>query len=90
MKCFVIGLLMVLSGFSQVYAAIKPCEELKDEIAKKIKITGVKSYTLDIVNALEVKKGAVGQGTVVGSCEGGTKKIIYTKSTKERYGHLSP
>lgn len=90
MKCFFIGLLMVLLGFGQVHAAIKPCKELKDEIAEKIKAAGVHSYLLNIVDTWKVDKGIVPQGKIVGSCEGGTKKIIYIKSHKGRYEHLSP
>jgi hypothetical protein len=52
----------------------KPCEELKDEIAKKLDAKGVKGYTLDIV-----AKDKDAEGKVVGTCEGGTKKIIYTR-----------
>jgi hypothetical protein len=53
----------------------KPCEELKDEITKKLDAKGVKGYTLDIV-----AKDKDTEGKVVGTCEGGTKKIIYTKA----------
>jgi hypothetical protein len=53
----------------------KPCEELKDEITKKLDAKGVKGYTLEIVAK---DKGA--EGKVVGTCDGGTKKIIYTKT----------
>lgn len=52
----------------------KPCEELKTEIAKKLDDKGVKSYTLDIV-----AKDQDAEGKVVGTCEGGTKKIIYRR-----------
>jgi Protein of unknown function (DUF1161) len=52
----------------------KPCEELKDEITKKLDAKGVKGYTLDIV-----AKDKDAEGKVVGTCDGGTKKIIYTK-----------
>ncbi|XOF33250.1 MAG: DUF1161 domain-containing protein [Candidatus Electrothrix sp. YB6] len=82
MKSFVVGLLMVLLGSGQVYAAIKSCEELKAEIAEKINAAGVKSYILDIVYTWEVEQGIVTQGKIVGSCEGGKKKIIYIKLTK--------
>lgn len=58
---------------TQAFAG-KPCEELKGEIAAKMEANGVKSYILEIVPADQV-----GEGKVVGSCEGGTKKIIYTK-----------
>jgi hypothetical protein len=53
----------------------KSCDELKTEIAKKLDDKGVKGYTLDIV-----AKDKDAEGKVVGTCEGGTKKIIYTKS----------
>jgi hypothetical protein len=55
--------------------AAKPCEELKDEITKKLDAKGVKGYTLDIV-----AKDKDAEGKVVGTCEGGTKKIIYTRA----------
>jgi hypothetical protein len=53
----------------------KSCEELKSEIAKKLDDKGVKGYTLDIV-----AKDKDAEGKVVGTCDGGTKKIIYTKA----------
>ncbi|MNN64389.1 hypothetical protein D3C81_1798280 [compost metagenome] len=58
------------------WAATKPCEELKAEIEAKIQAAGVTSYTLEIVPNAEVKD----QNMVVGSCEGGSKKIIYQKN----------
>ena len=63
-----------LSAMSLQAFEIKPCEELKSEIAAKIDAKGVKDYQLDIVAAGDVK-----DQTVVGSCEGGTKKITYSK-----------
>ena len=60
--------------------AAKPCEELKEEIAKKMDANGVKSYSLDIVPTDKVKDG---EGKVVGSCDGGTKKIVYTRTTTQ-------
>jgi hypothetical protein len=54
----------------------KPCEELKDEITKKLDAKGVKGYTLDIV-----AKDKDAEGKTVGTCDGGSKKIIYTKSS---------
>ena len=54
----------------------KPCEELKAEIAKKLEANNVKSYTLEIVD-----QGKEAEGKVVGSCEGGTKKIVYRKTS---------
>jgi hypothetical protein len=63
--------LFVLPAFAQA----KPCEELKSEIAAKLDAKGVKGYQLEIVAADQVAKEA----KVVGSCEGGTKKITYKR-----------
>lgn len=54
--------------------AQKSCEELKTEIAAKVEAKGVKGAQLDIVASEEVK-----DQKVVGSCEGGKKKITYKK-----------
>ncbi len=59
-------------------AAPKPCEELKAEIEAKIQAQNVSSYTLEIVTNEEVHD----QNMVVGSCENGTKKIIYQKNDR--------
>lgn len=53
----------------------KPCDELKTEIAAKLDAKGVAAYTLDIV-----ANDQVGEQKVVGSCEGGTKKITYARA----------
>jgi hypothetical protein len=55
--------------------AAKPCEELKSEIASKLDAKGVKSYSLEIVS-----KDQDVAGKVVGTCEGGTKKIVYSRT----------
>ena len=52
----------------------KSCEELKTEIAAKLDAKGVKGYTLETV-----AKDKDADGKVVGTCEGGTKKIVYRK-----------
>jgi hypothetical protein len=64
---------VLLTVASPVYA-VKPCEELKAEIEAKLKEKGVKAYTLEIVPAQDVK-----DKKVVGSCDGGMKKIIYQR-----------
>jgi hypothetical protein len=56
-------------------AQVKPCEELKSEIEAKIRNNGVTEFTLTIVD-----KDAPEDGKVVGTCEGGTKKILYMKT----------
>ena len=55
-------------------AQVKPCEELKSEIEAKIKNNGVKDFTLTIVD-----KDQAEDGKVVGTCDGGAKKIVYKR-----------
>ncbi|SDB63390.1 DUF1161 domain-containing protein [Pseudomonas sp. NFACC13-1] len=66
-----LGLLSLTGG---AFAAGKPCEELKSEIAAKLDAKGVSGYSLEIVD-----KGTATDGKVVGKCEGGAKEIIYKK-----------
>ncbi len=61
-------------SFSAHAQAAKPCEELKSDIAQKLEAKGVKSYTLEVVS-----KDQETDGKVVGTCEGGTKKIVYRR-----------
>jgi hypothetical protein len=67
-----IGVLLFVSVPAHAQAA-KPCEELKDEITKKL---DAKGYTLEIV-----AKDKDAEGKVVGTCDGGTKKIIYNRTS---------
>jgi uncharacterized protein DUF1161 len=59
---------------SLALAQRKDCGELKGEIEAKIKKNGVEKFSLDIVEA-----GAQADGKVVGTCDSGTKKIVYKK-----------
>jgi hypothetical protein len=61
---------------SPVFAQVKPCEELKSEIETKITNNGVKVFTLTIV-----EKDAAEDGKVVGTCDGGAKKIVYKRGS---------
>lgn len=70
-----IAAVLLLSGYSHAQGA-KPCEDLKSEIAQKLDAKNVKGYSLEIVD----KDKEAGDGKVVGTCEGGTKKIIYSKT----------
>ncbi|MCP1521512.1 hypothetical protein J2Y74_005822 [Pseudomonas migulae] len=70
MKKFMLAVgLLSLAGAA--FADGKPCEELKAEIAAKLDAKGVSNYSLEIVD-----KGAA-DGKVVGTCEKGTKQIVY-------------
>lgn len=59
---------------SSLAFAGKPCEELKDEITKKLEASGVKVYTLEVV-----AKDKETDAKVVGTCGGGASKIVYTR-----------
>lgn len=54
----------------------KSCEELKSEIAAKLDAKGVKGYELSIVAT-----DSIAEQKVVGSCDGGTKKITYHRGS---------
>ena len=54
--------------------ARKDCNELKGEIEAKIKNNGIAVFTLDILD-----KDAQAEGKVVGTCDGGSKKIVYKR-----------
>lgn len=69
----IVAAVLALAG-SSAFAAGKPCDELKTEIAAKLDAKKVTGYTLDIVAA-----DKVADAKVVGSCEGGAKKITYAK-----------
>ena len=56
------------------WAQPKDCNDLKGEIEAKIKKNGVEKFTLDIL-----EKDAQAEGKVVGSCDGGAKKIVYKR-----------
>jgi hypothetical protein len=75
LKLHTIALVVLVSG-SALAQTGKPCEELKSEIAKKVEANGVKGYTLDVV-----AKEKDADGKVVGTCEAGTKKIVYRKAS---------
>lgn len=68
-------LLVPACGYAQAQAqGAKACEDLKSEITTKLDAKGVKGYTLEIV-----AKDQDAEGKAVGTCEGGTKKIMYRR-----------
>jgi hypothetical protein len=64
----------LLSIAGTTMAAGKSCDDVKADIDAKIKAKGVSSYTLEAVD-----KGSAAGGKVVGTCEGGSKEIVYKR-----------
>ena len=76
MKLLVAVAVLIALSVPACAQAAKSCEELKAEIAKKLDAKGVKGYSLEVV-----AKDKTTEGKVVGTCEGGTKKISYSKAS---------
>lgn len=70
MKSVVVFCVIIL-GAGQAAAAIKNCEKLKSEIAATLAVAGISPSVLAIVD-----KNWAGIGTIVGSCENATKRIV--------------
>lgn len=64
----------ILLSFASAGAWATPCDGIKDQIEARLKAHGVKAYTLTVVDS-----AAVNDQKVVGSCEGGKKKIVYQR-----------
>ena len=64
----------LLMAASPAFAAGKSCEELKTEIGAKLDAKQVTGYVLEVVDT-----DKVADAKVVGSCEGGAKKITYAR-----------
>ena len=73
-KLMVAAVAVGLAVSAPALAQRKDCNELKGEIDAKIKKNGVEKFTLDVV-----EKDAMAEGKVVGTCDGGTKKIVYKR-----------
>jgi len=70
----VAGLACFLAFPGSALAQRKDCGELKGEIEAKIRKNGVEKFSLDVLD-----KDAQADGKVVGTCDGGTKKIVYKR-----------
>ena len=68
--------LVLALAVTPALAQRKDCNELKGEIETKIKNNGVKEFTLTVVDT-----DAKEDGKVVGTCDGGTKKIVYKRGS---------
>jgi hypothetical protein len=71
MRKFILAVAL-LSMAGSTLADGKPCEELKAEIAAKLDAKGIANYSLEIVD-----KGAAAGGKKVGTCDKGSKVIVY-------------
>ena len=65
--------LLALSGGA--FAAGTSCDTVKADIDAKLQAKQVAHYSLEVVD----KGSASASAKVVGSCEGGAKKVTYTK-----------
>lgn len=75
MRQVIASIVLLFSFLFPAFGQRKACDELKAEIAAKLEAKNVKNYTLTIVSAQDVKDG----DKVVGSCDGGTMRIIYKR-----------
>ena len=73
-RVIVAVMVLGLAGAASAQSMRKPCDELKAEIDAKIKKNGVDKFTLDVVDT-----EAQADGKVVGTCDGGAKKIVYKR-----------
>ncbi len=55
--------------------ARKPCEELRQEIATRLDAKGVRNYSLNVV-----AKDAEDTRKTVGTCNGGSERIVYERA----------
>ena len=75
MKRTLIAIILGLSVLTlPALAQRKSCEDLKSQIAAKLDAKGVKNYTLNVVANADVK-----DEKVVGTCDGGTKSVTYSR-----------
>ena len=76
MKSVIASTVLALSAvaLASPVLAKTSCEDLKAQLETKIQAKGVKAFTLTIV-----PKDEKTELRVVGTCDGGTKKIIYKR-----------
>jgi hypothetical protein len=77
MKGLIAAFVLLMFAAVPAFAQKKPCEELLTEIDARIQAKGVKKFSLEIVPNEKVSD--IKDGKVVGSCDVGTKKIVYKR-----------
>jgi hypothetical protein len=75
----------ILLASSATHGQQNNCGAIRAQIEAKIRNSGVASFTLQVVEA-EVKLA----GKVVGTCDLGTKKIVYNSSPEPASGGTQP
>lgn len=70
LAAWLLPVLGALCAAAPAHARMKSCEELRDEIAARINLPA-DSYRLEIA-----AKDSASQGRTMGSCEGGTRKVV--------------
>ena len=75
MKPSLFAIALCLTALPANAQARKSCDDLKSEIEQKLEAKGVSSYSLEIV-----AKDQDTDAKVVGTCDGGTKKIVYKRA----------
>jgi hypothetical protein len=71
----VAGALLLLASTAS-HADNNNCAAIRDQIDAKIRASGVTDFALAVVDA-----NAQAEGKVVGSCDLGTRKIVYLKTS---------
>jgi hypothetical protein len=75
MTRFALSLIAPLLALAPPARAAESCEAIQARIEAKIRASGVGAFSLRTVDA-----GAKVEGKVVGSCDLGTKKIVYAQA----------
>lgn len=75
MKTWLIPAVLAVAGAAH---GAQSCDDLRTQIESKIAAAGVARFTVSVVDA-----NAPASGQVVGSCELGSKKVVYEKGVGE-------
>lgn len=72
---FRLGLLTALLLLASASAYADNCDAIRRQIDAKVRTSGVTNFSLSVVDS-----NAKVNGKVVGTCDLGTKKVVYTKA----------
>jgi hypothetical protein len=79
-----VGAALLAAGFPMVASA--GCEDIKKKIADQLLIKEIANYSLEIVPA----DADPGSAKVVGDCNGGKSKILYSRGAKGAAAGTAP